>query len=141
MQFGSAAAWNCHGFQAVVSDRKAHSEAACRRQDLSRVSHAPRVVLAVRHPTFRFAARGAKCLPSASPIRPRKTQVASEAFVPFAAFPLRPLRFHQRQKAKPEHANYAEWMRHRALTNVRATDTSFADSASQSHKRIPAGFA
>src|SRR5690606_17062571 len=36
---------NCHGFQAVVSVRKTPSEAACRRQDLSRVSHAPVVFL------------------------------------------------------------------------------------------------
>ena len=40
------------------------------------------VVLAVRYPTFRFAPRGAKCLPSVSPIQLRKTQVASEALCP-----------------------------------------------------------
>jgi len=39
---------------------------------ICRVFHTLRVVLAVRYPTFRFAPRGAKCLPSASPIQPRK---------------------------------------------------------------------
>ncbi len=49
---------------------------------ICRVFHTLRVVLAVRHPTFRFAPHGAKCLPSASPIRPRKATNGSRQASP-----------------------------------------------------------
>ena len=84
----ATAGMNCHGFQAVVSDRKTPSEAACRRQDLSRVSHAPGLCWRCGTPRSASLHVGLNACH-----RPRKAEVASEAFASFAAFTLRPLRF------------------------------------------------
>jgi len=91
---------NCHGFQAVVSDRKTPSEAACRRQDLSRVSHAPglcwrcgtprsaslHVGLNACHRLRRFSLAKPKSLPK--PLRPLRPSLCDPCVFCFSKFTL-----------------------------------------------------